>query len=514
MAQGEWVDRRHPDYKESSRRRKYARDHYTGAALDLSVPLAKRVHTAIKPESGVNILTDTRTPELLTQYLHKRAQGEADGAFEERAKISRYPNHMATIVDSFVGGVFSVEAKADRGWGDVLGDPLQTDSAAYTLLKDIDGTGTNWMTRLVEKTSDLIVDEAVWYYADRSNGRSRVFVIDPDRVVQWLEVDGMLTEVLVEEFPVTQGTLVQSPVETHDYIHYTLDGWTRYREVGEGNNRSIVAVEGEDWAYPFYVSADRKQRRLPLGRVSLPIKRPVGYQMARDANALYNMLSDARWLYRVMNYPRLKGDVDDSQWVKSLEALKEGMNAVQGDWDYISPPHMNASSVYEDYRHEVREFFISNHQRANQSAIEKSATEVLYAEAAGRTAFLTLLCQAVDEIENEWLFLVSQLEAPERPDEWNDAFVARSKDFKPIDADLEEDRKANRYAIYASTLPTPLALQFAGFDEAAVAEYVEFNPVQTDEARELFDDGEGEEEFIPPTEGVGTEPEVDGGGDS
>lgn len=482
-----WVDRRSEEYTNARQRREYARDHYTGEALEKSSPATKRVHTSIKDSRAAVVLYDSRMRE---KYLHKRSQGEADDAYDERAKISRYPNHMATLVDSFVGGVFSVEDKIERVWSPGLGSHEEPGTVAARLWTDIDGSGTNWLTRLIQKTADLIVDEEVWYYADAATGRVRIFDIDPDRVVQWREEEGRLVEVLVEEFWEEQATLMDEPVSRHDYIHYTLEGWTRYREnVNERGDRWLQEIDGKPWKFPFWDSADKKYRRLPIGRVKIPVRRPLGYQMARDANALYNMLSDARWLYRVMNYPRLRGKVTDDEWEKTKEAIRQGMNALQGDWEYISPPSENASSVYSDYRHEVREFYISNHQRANQVAIERSATEILYNEAAGRTAFLTLLSQTVDEMENDWLSLAAQLEYPESPDEWRGTRVRRSRDFRPVDAEMAGDRMSQRFATYVNHLPVELALALSGHPEDDIKAYRTFDPAPEED---FFNESEEE----------------------
>lgn len=445
------------------------------------------MHTSIKDGRSAINLSDSRRAS--GDYLHQRSQGEADAAFDERAKISRYPNHMATLVDSYVGGVFAVEDKIRRTWGPKMGAPGESGTIAHTVWTDIDGSGTNWMTRLIQKSADLIVDGEVWYYGDRTAGRSRIFIIDPDRVVQYREEEGRLVEALVEEYPVRQDSLMDDPVETHEYIHYTVDGFTRYRVDDKTGELSVV--EEKTWKFPFWDGPDKQYRRLPIGRLTLPLSRPVGYQMARDANMLYNMLSDARWLYRVMNYPRLTGDVDDKEWENSMNAIRDGMNALQGKWDYISPPHQNAASVYSDYRNEVREFYISNHQRANQSAIERSATEVLYNEASGRTAFLTLLCQTVDEMENAWLSLVAQMEFPKDPLQWASTSVTRSKDFRPVDSELSADSRANRFAIYSSTLPLPLALEFSGFSHEEAEAAKDFNPVPEDD---FFEEESNEDE--------------------
>lgn len=511
MATELWTDRRHATYEEARKRRLYARDHFTGDVYEKALKAAKSLADVdlrfrFRPEEPegtvirIDHLKAFTSASLGVEYLHPRAQGEAGLAFYERAKISRYPNHMATLVESFVGGVFAVERNAAREYGEPLGLPTDTESVLYALHRDIDGTGINWNTRLTEKSADFIVDGVVWYLADRieEEGPIRIYCMDPDSVVNWVEQDGRLTEVLVQEIAEEQDTLHEEPQTSEYYTHYTLDGWTRYVVAGEGEDRHLEVVGAGAWLYPFYTAPDKVRPRLPIGRVSLPIKRPIGYQMAHDANHLYNLLSDARWLYRVLNHPRLRGNVDDGVWSKVMDWALAGGNALQGDWDYISPPAENAASAHQTYREEVREFYIANHQRANQSAIERSATEVLFNEAAGRTAFLSLLAGAVDELENEWLFLASQMEAPTKPETWLNATVERSRDFKPIDVERIADQRSTRFATYASILPTDMALEISGHDRETVEKFRDYNPVPEEEMFNGSTRDEGPGSAAPP----------------
>ena len=137
----------------------------------------------------------------------------------------------------------------------------------------------------------------------------------------------------------------------------------------------------------------------------------------------------------MVNFPRLTGDVDDAVFDRVQEGLREGANLLQGKWVYISPDSANGMDAYLTYDKETTHFYITNHQRMNSSTIERSATEVQYNQAEGRTAFLSVYTSAIDEIHNDWLFLTSQIEAPESPELWLSSRVERSRDFKPIDID-------------------------------------------------------------------------------
>ena len=467
-----WVDERHPSYKKDAERRQFARDQYTGEALDVTLSEVGKMraqesvrNSALDDDGGIRIM-DTGIPDSEGTYLKRRSQGEAIEGYQERGRISRFPSHMSALIDSGVGGVFSVEEKAVREWGEPLGDPADKDSESFRLFNDIDGTGKNWGAALIEDAQNVIVDNIVWWQADKTNPNdpTRIFQIDPNNILNWRTEDGLVVELLMQEFQLIHaGATIRNEAELKRfYVLYNLEGWTRWREDINPDNhdeRELVKVGEDEWLFPFWATPDMDRRRLPFGHVGMP--RNVGYQMAQDHNMLYNLLSDARWLLRIINHPRLKGKVEDAEWNNSMEALRTGMNALQGDWDYIAPSHMNAKTAYEIYEGETKHFYITNHQRMTASNIERSATEVLFNEAAGRTSFLTMLKGKIDEAENDKMFLASQLEAPGKPETWYNSRVHRSSDFKPIDLTGLIQNQANSFAAFANILPADLAAEAA-----------------------------------------------------
>jgi len=475
-----WIDNRHHSYEEAKTRRQFARDHYTGDAFDIALKEADELaasqqefilSTRLDDTAGIRFL-DSRSSVVNGTYLHKRAQGESNGAFQERAKITRFPSLMGGVVDSFVGGIFSVEDKAIREYGDILGKPRDAGSEFNRLSRDIDGSGLGWHSSLMQKGTDLIVDDDVWYKADRGsdrNGQTRIWALEPDNILNWREgEDGALVELLMREFRYEHGGKglrdVEGALLVQYFILYDLDGWKRWKLIEHTDSqgkktgeRKLKFVGSDKWAFPIWTTPEKRFRRIPIGRESLPIKRPLGYQMAQDHNALYNLLSDARWLLRVINHPRLAGDVDDDQWIRSMEALLQGMNALQGNWNYISPDADNVKEGYNIFSAETNQFHIANNQRMKGSTLEKSATEVMFDEAAGRTSNLTLLKNSIDEIENDWMFLASQLEAPNKPEAWYDSYVERSNDFKPINTETLVTSQAIAFASFAGVLPPQIA---------------------------------------------------------
>lgn len=482
---GLWVDNRHPEYGTSKGKRAFTRDQYTGDALEVSVreaeimkdpafdagdktasqPLLTKENTpGLKHISRVNL---TGSPKAFANgtYLKRRALGESAAAFRERVSITRFPSHMPTLIEAYVGGVAAVEENWKRTWGAPLGEPSDPASTAFKMWHDIDGTGRNWRSAHNRAGTNLIVDDVFWSLTELGSADyPRTHIIDPDRIVDWHDEDGIPIWALLHEEVLERDDFHVAPVLVDYFKEYTVDGWARYKVEGEGKDRQLVLIESEDWPNPFWSTGSMKRKRLPFTRFKLSdiMGRYVGHQMAQDHNALYNLLSDARWNFRVINHPRLvmkEGNRDD--FLTALADLAAGANGLLGQWEYASPNPENGASAYKVFSEEVKQFYISNHQRMNGSNIERSATEIAYNEAAGRTSFLSIMTDALDEIENDHLFLSEQLMAPNDPDSWYSSRVERSRQFKPIDIDALVARQATAYGTVVNSLPAEIALRIA-----------------------------------------------------
>lgn len=479
-----WVDNRHPGYHEGVRKRKFARDQYTGDVYDITVDEAANIAKSdkivaksdIQESDGVRIMRIGGKVGRSSSYLVRRAQGESGMAFYERAQITRFPNHMTALVDSYVGGAMAVERKAQRVYGDILGDPNEVGTPMYDLWRDIDGSGLNWNNSLVRAGKDAIVDDLVVEYVDVDmDGRPMVERIEPDNILNMREEDGRVVELLLYTPTYELDSLMDENggVWVNYYTLFDLDGWRKFREeIDKDKKRTIELVGEQPYRAPIYTDATKTKRRLPFNFVRLGLDRYVGYQMAVDHNQLYNLLSDGRWNFRMINFPKLTGQVDDKQWMSSMQALLEGMNALQGDWKYISPDWGNGEAATKLYQREVQSYYIVNHQRMNGVSIERSATEIAFSEAAGRTSFLTIFVGALDEIENGRFFLLSQMLAPSKADKWTEASVTRSRDFRPIDMVSEiQSQSTNFAALAAAGVPLPLAARIVteGFTDELVA---------------------------------------------
>ena len=487
-----WVDNRHPDYDVEAYQRQFARDQFTGDALLVSQiessrmadPAAgagkERTLSPFMDISGIRgrkrlseVTVDfdrqdrIRGPQNGT-YLRRRALGESADAFRERAFITRFPAHMSTLIEAYVGGIKAVESEAKRSYGEPLGDPADTGSIFFRMWHDIDGTGRNWGAATTRMMTNLIVDDVFWSFTELGSAEHpRTHIIDPQRVVDWHDEDGIPVWLLLEETRMFRPDMHKKAEMVRMYTEYDVNGWRRWRVV-EGDDqkesRSLVLDMQEEWAFPFWSTPDRQRKRIPFTRMRLSdvMGRYVGYQMALDHNMLYNLLSDARWNFRVINHPRLKlREGDEQKFDKALAKIAEGANGLLGDWEFISPDANNGATAYKVFSDEVRQYYVTNHQRMNGSNIERSATEIAYNEATGRTSFLSILTDLVDECENDWMFLSSQLMAPERPEEWLNARVERSRSFRPIDIQSLAQSQSNSLAALGNLFDAETALEIA-----------------------------------------------------
>lgn len=427
-----WILRTHPDYEDLREKDVFAWDHFSGEVK------AKAVAAADSMSEG---------SDKTGKYLRRRSQGESVKAFQERANISRYPRHMSKVVGSFTGSLFLVEEKATREWGPMndddevggLGDPEKEDSIMHKIWYNCDGAGTNWLTQRKMTASRFSVLQKVWYMAEptgEDGEEAECKLIDNWNVRDFYEEDGVLKWVILRE----QVDNREDPQDIDNaereerFVFYDVDGWERYRiEDGEDGRNMVLEDEGE-WSQPFYKSKAQQVRRVPIDYVELPLGQHIGKLIADDANYLYNLLSDPRNTLRIANHPRLTGDVEDDQYEKSLEKLAEGWNVMQGEWSYISPDPANAKVAYDIYKEEVKDFYITSFQLYEDRARERTATEIRQEQSGGRHAYLSLLAGAVDEIENDLLFLLTQIYFPTQTDLWGSARVNRSDDYKPVDS--------------------------------------------------------------------------------
>lgn len=441
-----WVEKTHEEYKSRVERDTFTRDHYRGRVKDKAVAQAATLNDTIRRTDDGEVIGKRATGEV---YLWRRAQGESVDAYLERVRISKFPRHHAAVVDSFSGSIFAVENDAVRNM-DVFGKIDDARSFVYKLWRNADGMGTNYTTMFKRAAGRFTNYSRIWYLVETD----RFTWLDTECVRNWFYTDGgTLSDVIVQETVDGRGSIADDYPKKEErvrYVHYHLEGWDRYRieENDKGERRAVRIDEGSGiWDYPHYDDPTRTREVLPIGYIDIPFEEGVfpGYQMAQDANYLYNLLSDPRNLIRVANHPKLYGDVEDNEFERTAVELQAGANLLQGKWDFIAPPAENMSLAYKVYRDEVEEFWITSHQRYENAARQVTATEALQDEQRGRSAYLTMLSGALDELENRVLFFLAQKQFPTNPSVWLDPYVERSTDFKPVNASVYNDSIQRRY---------------------------------------------------------------------
>ena len=244
--QEHWLQQKHPEYLRLAPQWRYIEDHYKALVI---------------------------TPEKVGDYLIKRVQGETDEAWTERKAIADYTPHMATVVDSLAGMLFNVDDDARREFG-ILGKPANIKTVIGRLWKDADLAGNGWLTVFKELTTSLIHSSRWWILVEGgSTGDARVRLLSPLTVTNWFDANGRPTEVIVTEAMDLRTSIRDEPSATETYVHFTLDGWQRYRlsdKKDTGGKVQEIPV-GEPGTYHF--EDPTGQRVLPIYPVELPLRR-------------------------------------------------------------------------------------------------------------------------------------------------------------------------------------------------------------------------------------------------
>lgn len=431
---------RHPKYETRHKRARFARLYRTGRA-------AREAEKQATKASQATVRDGHRL------HLIRRSQGETLEAYRERVYVSRFPAHMSRVVTSYTGTLMQGEDKAQRQWGDALGTPEDEDTDMARYWTDIDGEDTSMPQKTLAVADRLTTSHRQWYLVDPPadpDGRARLHLLSEGDVVNWVSRDGRLVDVLVKEQADTRSSIEEQGEGQETYIRYTLDGWTRYRQ----DSGSTTILEQQEWGFGFWQTPDRERRRLPVGYVDLMLDEPVGYNLARGNKYLYNLLSDLRWGLRRTSFSKLtprNETLTEKEFELAARSIEEGHNFLPFPADYPSPDANIFATAYDIFQEEVRDYYITAFQSYEDSARERTATEIQQDAQSGRFSFLSVLARAVDEWENDVLYLLHQVERPNEPQTWREASVTRSQDFQPLDAQERADKLMR--SVFGSTVP-------------------------------------------------------------
>jgi hypothetical protein len=415
----------HPEYAAGVARWAYARDHYTGAVV----------------ETG-----------KVQRYLIRKASGENAEAYKERCALADYTNHFATVADSLVGMMGAVEANANRIFnteeGVGLGDPLDADTPIGRLWRSADPDGHGYLTIFKRLATELVTLHTAWVMVDSVDGDPQIRILPATAVPNWrFGRYGLEEALIVEEIDVRQ-SLQQVPVAQSRYVHLTLEGWQRYRLSENGVPIALADMAAGDFGR-WYFEDPNGRRQLPLFRVVLPMRREVGYQLARKANAIFNRESERDHLLRTANFPKLVLAAADNLFTTLIGDLTKGANVLQedpghagGGHRYIAPETGPASVAGETLKRKVEEFYVTAAREYGDAAQQRTATEVRQDVSTGVGAFLQHLRVALDDAENAALWRIEQVLKPNDRNYWYIANVERSEDFLPADPETVLKRQA------------------------------------------------------------------------
>ncbi len=431
-----WLDIVHPWYRVNADKWQFSFDHYTAEAAD---------------------------PSTITTYLIRKAIGEALESYEERVALADYTPHFGALVDSLAGMLFSADSSTKREYGPVdqttkaiggLGDPNVKDSIMWQLWADADGEGNGYLTIWKQLAVELITFREAWLLLDVVNDEPVIRMINVLAVTNWVEAGGRPVEVVVRESVDVRASVKDALDDDEQFIVFGLDGWQRWRksEVTDKNNEQIPVVVTGDDASGSYHYEDRTGRQvLPIFKVRIPLRRNVGYVMARKANAIFNKESERDHLLRVANFPLLNVMGGDLVFDKVKDALHKGSRLLENrpgeaPHDFISPGTESAKVATEVLNRKVDEYYRTGFKEYGDTARERvTATEIRQDVSSGVGAFLSLLKTAVDDAENNIFSRLEQQQFSKDRNAWFIAFVERSEDFLPVDVNQQLESMRQRY---------------------------------------------------------------------
>lgn len=434
-----WLKYFDDHYKDNVKKWTYVADHLHGRVLD---------------------------PDRIDEYLVKRKQGETKEAFEERKAIADYTAHFLSGIMSLAGMLWAVDEQGNRRWGgdngEGLGDVTKEGSAAFNLSRNADGEGTNWKTVVAGATVDVIAYLELWAVVDgykfdgdgKAVGGPTLKLFPPQAVPRPIRRGGRLrsVKIITETDPVDDQK--QKPGKIEEYYIYRPEGFEIWRHDKDGKPQIHQDLTPYNSKHPKWKFVDRDGNdTVPVFRVRLPLRAPLGYLMARKANAIFNHENTNDFLLFVACFPKFLADVirdggefDEKQYKELLNAFEKGQNLLPGAGSkFDSPPMEPAKIKSEIVKQKVTDFYATFFQSYGDAAKEKTATEIAQDFRSGEEAFLVLLADTMDEFENNAFWFFEQIENPLKSAEWGHASINRPEKFAPKDMDAITERYISRY---------------------------------------------------------------------
>lgn len=389
------------------------------------------------------------------KHLTRKNQGESDKAYKARKSIASYIPHYTRAVLALAGMIIQNEDEMERNWwsDNRLGAPDIEGSAMSTLWRNVDGMGMDWNVMRTLSLVEQIAHQEVWTLvegvsrisadgtptlADALNS-GRVRIINPVAVHDWVrDSTGRLTSVKVESEIDNRQSVTEEPDREKRYTVFTLDGTTEWRKSEDGPQQvsSLSAYGPGEFTYE-----GRDGRKiLPIFRTKVPVRSPVGYLMAQFAEWIFNFRNMRNFHLWSSALARAwtdatddAGRLDEDMYDKIKQLAKEGESWFPAKLGYSAPPMEGASVRNETLESETENFYSVFFQSFGDVARERTATEINQQVAQSVGAYLTLQTQSLDEWENDVLWRIAQVNAPDAgPSLWDEANVSRSTDFSQV----------------------------------------------------------------------------------
>jgi hypothetical protein len=486
-----WLDFIAEDYGFNVGRWVYAREHYTG---------------------------EVAAPWRISAYLIRKKIGETIEAFEERVLLADYTPYFGAVVDTLAGMLVAREDETDRTWGKnakgrstkkmgPLGQIHDQSTILGRLWVDADGQHNSWTSLWQMLATELVAVHTSWIFVDGgANGLDpKIKLVQAEAVSNWLyDPDGKTLIQALMKIHIDVRTSVKENPRTGwetQWVLFTVDGWQRWHKVrkevagqGASNDQTVVEVPEMIDEGTWHYETRAGDRTIPLLRVSLPLKRNVGYLLARKCNAIFNKESERDHLLRFATFPLLNIVAEDTMFKRIEDRLRLGSRVLQakptggasGAHHFIAPPAEPAKTMADAIKEKVEAFYAVAFREfasavSNFNRDRVTATEVLTQREVGLEAFLAVVSTAVDNAENQTLWFLEQTVFPKDKSKWGQARVERPKNFGPINPAQAIEALKARY-VGGGPLPAGRAAQISAIKRIAEFDGIEFDENEISEA--------------------------------
>ena len=391
-------------------------------------------------------------PENARLYVPQKMSAEPAEDYDDRLLMLNPPTEFPFLVDSFSGMIEAGDRNtrltlAEEGSEEGFGDVDNEDSLGAKLLKNVDGSGTNWSPFWSQFDNRLIRYFEMWVLVegiitDPDTGETvkdpHVRLVDPIDVTNTYYRNGKLEAVTVEHVVDGRRSIRDKRSSVKRWTVYELDGWSLYEEIKRDGEKHVILID--EGVYDYYETKERTTARrcLPIFKVRLPMDRFVSYQAARRQNSMLNKESERDAAVRNGNLARLAIVGSTGFYESIMEYADKGYKIIRHDPEnstphyYIAPPSDPPRLATEIVAGERENFFVTNFRDYANAAKEKTATEIKSDNRAGKEAFLYLVATAKTEAQNRALWLLEQANFPDKPAIWGRAKIHRDPDFSLV----------------------------------------------------------------------------------